>query len=101
MIIDSSSPQVSLALSFVSLFSGYMGIKAVYDSSEGIKVPAGSGTLLQLIFFELLTGIGGYAGYATALNTAARSFPNKIVGIWFPIGGASCSHPALERRDRR
>lgn len=63
------------------LFAGYAGIRGVYDGAEDTEGPAGGGALLSLIFFELLTGIGGWSGYATALNTVARSFPNRIVGI--------------------
>lgn len=80
-VIDSRGPRITLALSFVLLFAGYAGIRGVYDGSEDNSGPAGGGALLSLIFFELLTGIGGWSGYATALNTVARSFPNRIVGI--------------------
>jgi len=77
-VIDSRGPRLTLAISFVLLATGYLGIKAVYDGFEDNEGPVGAGTLLSLVFFELLTGVGGYAGYATALNTVARSFPNRI-----------------------
>ena len=78
-LADSRGPQASLTLSFFLLLIGYLGIKAVYDASEDNTEPAGSGTLFTLILFELLSGMGSDAGYFGALNTVAKSFPNKIV----------------------
>jgi hypothetical protein len=68
-----------LALSFVLLLTGYLGIKGVYDASEDNTEPANGGTLCILILFGLLSGIGSNAGYCASLNTVAKSFPNKIV----------------------
>lgn len=78
-LADSRGPRVSLALSFFLLLIGYLGIKTVYDASEDNTEPAGSGKLFTLILFELISGIGGMAGYCAALNAVAKSFPNKIV----------------------
>ena len=78
-LADSRGPRVSLTLSFILLLIGYLGIKAVYDASEDNTEPAGGGTLSTLILFELLSGIGSDTGYSAALNTVAKSFPNKIV----------------------
>ena len=78
-LADSRGPRLSLTLSFALLLVGYLGIKGVYDASEGNTEPAGGGTLFTLIIFGLLSGIGSTAGYFAALNTVAKSFPNKIV----------------------
>lgn len=78
-LADSKGPRFGLPLSFILLLTGYLGIRAVYDASEGNTEPAGGGTLFALILFELLSGMGSDAGYFSALKTVARSFPNKIV----------------------
>ena len=78
-LADSRGPRLSLALSFVLLLTGYLGIRGVYDASEDNTEPAKGGTLFALILCGLLTGIGSNAGYSAALNTVAKSFPGKIV----------------------
>lgn len=80
-LADSRGPRPGLSLSFVLLPIGYLGIKAVYDASEGSTDATGGGTLLTLILFELFTGIGSEAGYAGALNVVVKSFPDKIVSL--------------------
>jgi MFS family permease len=78
-LADSRGPRLSLALSFVLLLIGYLGIRGVYDASEDNTEPVKGGTLFILILFGLLSGIGGDAGYSAALNTIAKSFPSRIV----------------------
>lgn len=78
-LIDLTGPRPSLALAFVLLLSGYLGIKAVYDAPEGNTGHAGERTLFALILFQLLSGIGSDAGFTVALNAVVRSFPDKIV----------------------
>jgi len=77
-LADSRGPRLSLALSFVLLSIGYLGIKGVYDLSEDNAEPVAGGTLFTLILFGLLSGIGSNAGYSAALNTVAKSFPNMV-----------------------
>lgn len=78
-LADSRGPRPSLALSFVLLLAGYLGIKALYDASGGNAEPAGGDTLLALILFEFLSGVGSEAGYCAALNVVMKSFPDRIV----------------------
>jgi len=78
-LADSRGPRLSLAVSFVLLLAGYLGIKGVYDASEDNTEPAKGGTLFILILFGFITGVGSDAGYCATLNTVAKSFPNKIV----------------------
>ena len=78
-LADSRGPRLSLALSFLLLLTGYLGVKGVYDASGDHAERAKGGTLSILILFGLLTGIGSNAGYSATLNTVAKSFPNKIV----------------------
>ncbi|KAF9652133.1 MFS general substrate transporter [Thelephora ganbajun] len=77
-LADSRGPRLSMTLSFVLLLTGYLGTKGVYDASEGNTEPVKGGMLFTLILFGLLSGIGSDAGYSAALNTVAKSFPNKI-----------------------
>ena len=78
-LADSRGPRLSLSLSFFLLLTGYLGIKGVYDASQGNTRPVGSGTLFTLVMFELLSGVGSNTGYFGALNTVAKSFPNSVV----------------------
>ena len=78
-LADSRGPRICLALAFVLLSSGYLGIKAIFDASENNVRPIGDGTLFALALSELLSGVGSNAGYSAVLNTIARSFPDKIV----------------------
>lgn len=82
-LADSRGPRLSLTLSFILLLTGYLGIKAVYDVSGNSAKPAGDGTLFVLMLFGLISGIGSNSGYPAALNTVAKSFPNKIVSSDF------------------
>lgn len=82
-LADSRGPRPSLALSFVLLLSGYLGMKAVYDSWEGNTKPAGGGTLFTLILCAALFGIGSEAGFCAALNVVMKSFPDRIVSRTF------------------
>lgn len=78
-LADSRGPRLPLALSFVLLLAGYLGIKGVYDASEDNTEPVKGGTLFILILFGFITGVGSDAGYSATLNTVAKSFPNQIV----------------------
>ena len=78
-LTDSTGSRPALTLAFVLLLSGYLGLKAIYDASEYNMGPVGDGTLFALVLFELLSGIGGGAGYSAALNTIVRSFPDRVV----------------------
>jgi hypothetical protein len=58
---------------------GYLGIRAVYDAGlpEGETLP--TWRLGVLIACSFMSGIGGNGGLAAALNTAAKSFPDRSV----------------------
>lgn len=81
-LADSRGPRLCLALAFLLLLSGYLGIKAVFDGSEDDTRPVGNGTLFTLVLSEFLTGVGSNAGFSAALNTVLRSFPDKIVSSY-------------------
>lgn len=77
-IADLKGPRFPLTLSFTLLLIGYLGTKAIYDAAEGNTEPARDRTLFMLMLCGLISGIGSMAGYPAALNTVAKSFPNKI-----------------------
>ncbi|KAJ6606619.1 major facilitator superfamily domain-containing protein [Mycena vulgaris] len=76
-IVDTRGPRIPLAFSFFFLFLGYTGIRHFYDTG----VPAGS-TLSNfnmglLVACSFMTGAGGNAGFTGAINSTAKSFPDK------------------------
>lgn len=77
-LADLRGPRPCLALSFILLLAGYLGVKVMYDASEHSAEPAGGRTLLGLVLFELFSGMGSAAGYSAALNAVMKSFPDKI-----------------------
>ena len=81
-IVDSRGPRVMLACSFVFLLGGYSGIRYLYDSGlapDALSAPA-------IIFYALLlcsflAGVGGSGGSASSVNSTAKTFPDRAVGI--------------------
>jgi MFS family permease len=98
-LADSTGPRLSLALSFVLLLTGYLGIKAVYDASEDNTGPAGAGTLSALVLFELFSGIGSDTGYCAAMNAVMRGFPDRIVSSR-SSKSIVYAHPSLGYREQ-
>ncbi|KAF8075789.1 major facilitator superfamily domain-containing protein [Lyophyllum atratum] len=77
-IVDLRGPRILLASAFVLLLSGYSGIRYIFDSG----IPTSSTTLSTLSFCVLvvcgfMTGAGGNAGLTSAVNSTAKSFPDK------------------------
>ncbi|KAJ7125293.1 major facilitator superfamily domain-containing protein [Mycena epipterygia] len=76
-IVDTRGPRIPLAFSFFFLFLGYTGIRHFYDAG----VPAGSTvsslSMGLLIACSFMTGAGGNAGFTGAINSTAKSFPDK------------------------
>ena len=79
-IVDHRGPRGLLALAFISLLVGYNGIRHFYDAG----LPDGARDIstlafLALVFCSFLTGIGGNGGLTSAINSTAKSFPDKLV----------------------
>ncbi|KAJ7074054.1 major facilitator superfamily domain-containing protein [Mycena amicta] len=76
-IVDSRGPRIPIAFAFFFLFGGYAGIRHFYDAG----VPAGSTIstfgLGLLIACSFMTGAGGNAAFSGAINSTAKSFPDK------------------------
>ncbi|EKM58967.1 uncharacterized protein PHACADRAFT_249103 [Phanerochaete carnosa HHB-10118-sp] len=78
-IVDHRGPRSLLALAFVALLAGYSGIRHFYDAG----LPNGATDISTLSFVALvlcgfLTGIGGNGGLTSAINSSAKSFPDRL-----------------------
>ena len=81
-IVDSRGPRILLACSFVSLLGGYSGIRYLYDSGlapNALSAPAI--IFYTLLFCSFLTGVGSAGGFASAVNSTAKTFPDRAVCI--------------------
>ncbi|KAJ3740820.1 major facilitator superfamily domain-containing protein [Lentinula detonsa] len=80
-IVDTRGPKSLLLSGFVLLLSGYSGIRIIYDAGLPKDV-----TTLSTVMFALLiacsfmTGVGGNGGLCAAINTTAKTFPDKVRG---------------------
>ncbi|TFY63639.1 hypothetical protein EVJ58_g3140 [Rhodofomes roseus] len=66
-------------MGFFSLLVGYLGIRHYYDQglSDGSST-LGTLSICLLAAFSFLTGIGGNGGLASAMNSTAKSWPDKM-----------------------
>ncbi|KAI0052677.1 MFS general substrate transporter [Auriscalpium vulgare] len=84
-LVDGKGPRPLLAGAFILLLSGYSGMRILYDSGldEGENLSHLHFGLLIVCGFS--TGLGGCAGMASAINSTAKSFPDRyravVVGI--------------------
>ncbi|KAJ6544286.1 major facilitator superfamily domain-containing protein [Mycena capillaripes] len=76
-IVDSRGPRIPLAFAFLFLFLGYTGIRHFYDAGVPEGSTLSSFSLGLLIACSFMTGTGGNAGFTGAVNSTAKSFPDK------------------------
>ncbi|KAJ7476903.1 major facilitator superfamily domain-containing protein [Mycena galericulata] len=76
-IVDSRGPRIPLGFAFVFLFLGYMGIRYFYDTGVAAGSSLSTFSLGLLIACSFMTGAGGNAGFTGAVNSTAKSFPDK------------------------
>lgn len=79
-IVDSRGPRLPLACAFVLLLLGYSGIRYRYDTG----IPATAATVSSFGFYMLvlcsfMTGTGANGGFSGAVNSTAKSFPDRAV----------------------
>lgn len=81
-LVDARGPKPSLVIAFFTLSIGYLGTKMIFDAGlkEG-QERASTATVVLLIICGFLTGNGGSGGLTGALNTVAKSFPERIVSV--------------------
>ncbi|KAF7354639.1 NmrA domain-containing protein [Mycena sanguinolenta] len=76
-IVDSRGPRIPLAFGFVFLFFGYTGIRHFYDVGVEGGPTVSSLSFGLLIACSFMTGTGGNASFTGAVNSTAKSFPDK------------------------
>ncbi|KAJ7886216.1 major facilitator superfamily domain-containing protein [Mycena olivaceomarginata] len=76
-IVDSRGPRIPLSFAFVFLFFGYTGIRHFYNVGVENGATVSSLSLALLIACSFMTGTGGNAGFTGAINSTAKSFPDK------------------------
>ncbi|KAJ3885821.1 major facilitator superfamily domain-containing protein [Lentinula edodes] len=80
-IVDSRGPKSLLLSGFVLLLAGYSGIRLVYDAGLPENVTALSTAMFALLIAcSFMTGVGGNGGLCAAINTTAKTFPDKVRG---------------------
>ncbi|EUC66581.1 MFS general substrate transporter [Rhizoctonia solani AG-3 Rhs1AP] len=80
-VVDARGPRIPLLVAFVLLAFGYGGIRAFYTGAISMSETSTSrfnGDVAALFFFSLCTGIAGNAGITSAMNAAAKSFPDRL-----------------------
>lgn len=80
-IVDSRGPRPLLISSFALLLAGYFGIRSLYDSGPGSEsaTPLSTFKYVLLVACGLMTGAGGNAGLTGAINSTAKTFPDRAV----------------------
>ncbi|KAI0059338.1 MFS general substrate transporter [Artomyces pyxidatus] len=84
-LVDARGPRPLLVGAFVFLLSGYLGIRSLYDAGLDDGERLSQLHIGLLILCSFFTGLGGNAGLASAINSTAKSFPDRaraiVVGI--------------------
>ncbi|KAJ3998319.1 major facilitator superfamily domain-containing protein [Lentinula boryana] len=80
-IVDTRGPKSLLLSGFVLLLSGYSGIRIIYDAGLPKDVTTLSTAMFALLIAcSFMTGVGGNGGLCAAINTTAKTFPDKVRG---------------------
>jgi len=80
-IVDARGPRLLLIGAFISLLSGYSGIRGIYDAGLGEATQLSRVRFVLLVTCSFITGAGGHSGMASAMNTTAKSFPDNFVSL--------------------
>ncbi|KAF7368354.1 NmrA domain-containing protein [Mycena venus] len=76
-ITDTRGPRIPLGFAFAFLLFGYTGIRHFYDVGVEGDSSLSSLSLSLLIACSFMTGAGGEAAFTGAVNSTAKSFPDK------------------------
>ncbi|KAG7095093.1 hypothetical protein E1B28_005880 [Marasmius oreades] len=79
--VDKHGPRLPLLAASVLLLVGYSGMRSIFSAG----LPEGTDSLsnfklIVLVLCSFMTGVGGNAGLITAINTSAKTFPDRIRG---------------------
>ena len=77
-LVDSRGPRILLVGAFVCLLAGYSGIRSLYDAGLDEGERLSNMHLSLMILCGFLTGLGGNAGLTSAINSTAKSFPDRL-----------------------
>jgi hypothetical protein len=77
--VTSVSPHSLLILASVFLFAGYIGLRSYFDAGPSSEEVLPLFSLIVMSTFSFMTGTGGSAGLIAAVNSTAKSFPERLV----------------------
>src|SRR5712672_658813 len=99
-IADTRGPRLLLIAGFISLLSGYSGIRGLFDAGLGNATELSRPRLVILILCSFITGIGANSSMAAAMNTTAKNFPDHLVSPLIFVVPSTCPniHPACHGR---
>ena len=83
-IVDTRGPRPLLIAAFLLLLSGYSGIRGIFDAGLGEEKELSRVRLMLLVLCSFISGVGGHAGMASAMNTTAKNFPDNLVSPTTP-----------------
>jgi MFS family permease len=89
-IVDSKGPRPLLIAAFIFLLSGYSGIRGIFDAGLGKGEELSRLRFVLIVLCSFLSGVGGHAGMASAMNTTAKNFPDKLVSPTTPNTPPQC-----------
>jgi len=79
-LVDARGPRASLVSAFFLLLGGYIGIRTLYDGgTDAAGHSLSTAHFVLLVLCGFCTGLGGDAGLTSAVNTSAKTFPDKAV----------------------
>jgi MFS family permease len=79
-IVDSRGPRILLAAAFLLLLTGYGGTQYIFDAGLPPNASTISTfTIILLILCACMIGIGSSASITGAVNSTAKTFPDKAV----------------------
>ena len=93
-IVDKKGPRPLLITAFILLLSGYSGIRGIFDAGRGEGEDLSRVRLVILVLCSLISGVGGHAGMASAMNTTAKNFPDNLVSPTPDILPRCIQHPS-------
>jgi len=82
-VVDTKGPKPLFIYAFICLLIGYVGIWTIFSTADP-EEPHGGGTVVVLMFLSFLTGTGGNAGFCSAVNATAKTFPDHAVSSYSP-----------------
>lgn len=78
-IVDKRGPRIPLALGCIFLFSAYSGLRFIFEGGLPKSFETMPTSLFCLVaLLRYIAGLGSNAGFMAAMNSTAKSFPDKM-----------------------